>query len=296
MEAISVIYLNHFNSQVSLERVCYELTMLSKLLNVDHINDIDWSTFGRAEVLAMTSTDSFRSKRPNSQNFTLRILKGLCHEAYLTGQMPQSNYAAIMSIRSIRGRRTSARPVPEKDEILNIMACCETDGIIGTRDAAMISAALGCGLRRTEIADLRCREIDFEQCCLRIVGKGNKERLVFFCDIVAEKLEAWNRIRGLAGGTYFFVPIHKTGRILFERHMSDETVYQIIRRRSLAAIQHPVAPHDCRRFFASQLLDESVDINTVRLAMGHSDIRTTQIYDKRDETERLKRLSAISML
>lgn len=296
MKSITDTYLNHFDSSASRQRACYELGIISKLLNLSRIDDIDWSTFGRAEVLEMASSAAFRAKRPNSQNFTLRILKGLCREANLAGLMPESSYNAVASIQSVRGRRTNAREVPKKEEIIEILAHCAEDGEIGIRDAAIFAIALGCGLRRSEIANLKCSDLDFSQSSLRIVGKGNKERLVFFCEAVAARLEAWRRIRGSGGAGFFFVPIHKTGRLLVNRHINDETVYQIIRRRSSEVLNHPIAPHDFRRYFASELLDKSVDINTVRIAMGHSDIRTTMIYDKRDELERLKRISSITML
>lgn len=295
MESISEIYLNHFGSLDSRNRVEYELHAISRMLNITGIDEIDWSKFSRGDILSIAASAGFRAKRPNSQNFTLRILKGLCNEAYLAGLLPESRYLAIADIRTVRGERKSQRRVPGHSEILNILKNCDDDPI-GIRDAAIISVAVGCGLRRTEITDLKCTDVDLERQELRIIGKGNKERYVFFCDAVSERLRAWHNLRGDDGASFFFVPVHKTGRLLAERHMSDETVYQIIRRRSAEVLPNPISPHDIRRSFASQLLDHDVDLNTVRIAMGHSDIRTTQIYDKRDEMERLRRIGSIRLL
>ena len=240
MESISEIYLNHFGSLDSRNRVEYELHAISRMLNITGIDEIDWSKFSRGDILSIAASAGFRAKRPNSQNFTLRILKGLCKEAYLAGLLPESRYLAIADIRTVRGERKSQRRVPGHSEILNILKNCDDDPI-GIRDAAIISVAVGCGLRRTEITDLKCTDVDLERQELRIIGKGNKERYVFFCDAVSERLRAWHNLRGDDGASFFFVPVHKTGRLLAERHMSDETVYQMffqIRYRLTTSVAH----------------------------------------------------------
>lgn len=293
---LSEIYLKHFASNDSRIRVAYELANIAKLLGLSDVDKVDWERFERADVIELMAMPAVRCRKPASQNFTLRILKGLCTEAYLNGLLAENRLEAIRNIRNVRGIRQTSRTVPTMNDVSAIIADCEKDGMIGIRDAAIFAVAVGCGLRRTEIVNLRMRDIDFEKHELRIIGKGNKERIIFFSESVSSKLDAWDKLRGNDGSAYFFVPVLASGRLLTSRRMNDETVYQMMRRRSMEALNRVVSPHDMRRSFASTLLDANVDLNTVRIALGHSDIRTTQIYDRRDEIERLKRISAIAVV
>ena len=166
----------------------------------------------------------------------------------------------------------------------------------GIRDAAIIAIGLGCGLRRTEIAELEISNIDLDNHLLRVCGKGNKERIVGLNGTVQDYLDHWLRLRGVSGSAYCFTPIGKRSIILTSRHLNDETIYLIVQSRSLKAIGRAVSTHDLRRTFASHMLDKHVDLNTLRLLLGHSDIRTTQIYDRRDELARIISAGKISVL
>ncbi len=166
----------------------------------------------------------------------------------------------------------------------------------GVRDAAIIAIELGCGLRRTEIAELEISNIDLDNHLLRVCGKGNKERIVGLNGTVQDYLDHWLKLRGVSGSAYCFTPIGKRSIILTSRHLNDETIYLIVQSRSLKAIGRAVSTHDLRRDFASYMLDKHVDLNTLRLLLGYSDIRTTQIYARRDELARIISAGKISVL
>lgn len=291
---LSEIYLDHFDSIESRKRAKYELQSIARLLDIDDIDQVNWQEFSRPNVLAMMSLPQVKERKPSSQNFTLRILKGLCTEAFLKGLMSESHLRAIKTVKSIRGERKNNRHILTHSEIRLIFQKCDVDGQIGVRDAVIFALAIGCGLRRAELVNLKIRDVDLQHYQLKIIGKGNKERIVFFNASVATRLKAWIDVRGERKSPYLLLPFRKGDSAPIDRQINDETVYHVIRSRTDGLLNCAVSPHDLRRYFASRLLEAQIDINTVRLALGHSDIRTTQIYDKRDEIERLRKISRVS--
>lgn len=138
--------------------------------------------------------------------------------------------------------------------------------------------------------------IDFSNHLVRIIGKGNRERIIGLSESVCNYLQQWLDRRGSTGTSYCFVPLAKGEKLITSRHLNDETIYLIVQTRSLTAIGRTITPHDLRRAFASHLLANNIDINTLRIVMGHSDISTTQIYDRRDELARITTIAQIALL
>lgn len=138
-------------------------------------------------------------------------------------------------------------------------------------------------MRRAEVVGLTFRQIDKANRIITILGKGNKERRVAPSDEAWERLEEWLSLRGDDGCENVFVAVKKGDNIQRYWPLSESAIYQMLRYRGAQAAVDNFTPHDLRRTFATRLLDNGADINTVRLAMGHESIVTTQRYDKRDE-------------
>ena len=151
------------------------------------------------------------------------------------------------------------------------------------RDAAIIALAVACGMRRTEIASLRISNINCQNKIITILGKGNKERRVAPSDDAWERLADWLAIRGTEGCDNVFVAVKKGDNIQPFWPISASAIYQLLRARAIESRISAFTPHDLRRTFATRLLDAGADINTVRQAMGHSSVITTQRYDRRGE-------------
>ncbi|MCY3290759.1 tyrosine-type recombinase/integrase, partial [Acinetobacter pittii] len=146
----------------------------------------------------------------------------------------------------------------------------------GLRDRAMFEVLYACGLRVSELLNLRLELINLKQGYLRITGKGNKERLVplgqYACDWVERYLNEARPQFYKSSTDYLFLTQH--GGI-----MSRQNFWYAIKRYALQAnIQAELSPHTLRHAFATHLLNHGADLRVVQMLLGHSDLSTTQIY------------------
>lgn len=147
---------------------------------------------------------------------------------------------------------------------------------LGLRDRAMFEVIYACGLRVSELINLRLDLINLKQGYLRVLGKGNKERLVPMGQVACEWVEKYltkSRPQLYKTATdYLFLTQH--GGI-----MSRQNFWYAIKRYALIAnIQAELSPHTLRHAFATHLLNHGADLRVVQMLLGHSDLSTTQIY------------------
>ena len=148
----------------------------------------------------------------------------------------------------------------------------------------MISVFQSTGLRREEMANARRVDYDPGERRLTIIGKGGKSREVFLHPVAAAYLGRWLSITRKIRGA-LFCPIDRWGNVV-PRHMSKEAVGNAIAKRYPEAGLPKLSPHDFRRTFAGDLLDNGVDLVRVQQLMGHSTPITTSGYDRRPSKER----------
>ncbi|XOZ33718.1 site-specific tyrosine recombinase XerD [Halomonadaceae bacterium KBTZ08] len=152
-----------------------------------------------------------------------------------------------------------------------------TDDAIELRDRAMMELLYACGLRVSELVALRLSQVNRRQGVVRLLGKGNKERLVPLGEEALEWLEQYlQQARpGLAEGTGSdaLFPGGRGG------HLTRQAFWYRIRRYAVrAGIRKPLSPHTLRHAFATHLLNHGADLRVVQMLLGHSDLSTTQIY------------------
>jgi integrase/recombinase XerD len=153
---------------------------------------------------------------------------------------------------------------------------------LGLRDRAMVELLYACGLRISELLNLPVREIYFKEKFVRILGKGDKERLV----PVSERCLNWikkyldrcrprlDRMRRAEGMTFLNARGYPMSRMGF---------WKIVRTLVVqSGIKKEVHPHTFRHSFATHLLEGGADLRAVQEMLGHSDISTTQIYTHLD--------------
>lgn len=172
--------------------------------------------------------------------------------------------------------RTLPDSLSETDVELLLNAPEITDKL-GFRDRTMLEMLYATGLRVSELVELKFGQINFRQGCVRIVGKGDKERLV----PVGEEAMDWTErylstarqaILGNRQSDYLFVTNRGTS-------MTRQAFWHIIKRyAALAGIDKHLSPHTLRHAFATHLLNHGADLRVVQLLLGHSDLSTTQIY------------------
>ena len=145
----------------------------------------------------------------------------------------------------------------------------------GVRNSLIIELIYQTGLRRSEVADLEDANVDVEKKQLKVLGKGNKERVVPFGMDLAGKIVEYRKIREQEIDlctTKFFV--HKSGT-----HLNPMHIYYIVRKMMGAVTtQEKRSPHVLRHTFATTLLNDGADVNSIKELLGHETLAATQVY------------------
>jgi integrase/recombinase XerD len=164
-----------------------------------------------------------------------------------------------------------------------IMACIEGVDLsadFGYRDRAILEVLYACGLRVSELTDLCWSRIIADPGLIRVIGKGNKERLVPIGEHALAALEQHKRftpITALSGQEdYIFLNFHG-------RRISRVSVFQIVKKYcGLAGIRKSVSPHTFRHSFATHLVEAGAGLRLVQALLGHESLTTTEIYTHLD--------------
>ncbi len=153
------------------------------------------------------------------------------------------------------------------------------------RDRAILTLLYATGMRASELAGLGVRDLNFNIGIVRVMGKGNKERIVPVAQAAMDTVRKYIRSgrAALAAETASRMFLSRTGRPL-----AREDVYRTVRKYvRRAAIRGKVSPHTLRHAFATHLLAHGANLRSVQEMLGHADISTTQIYTHVD-ADRLK--------
>jgi len=158
-----------------------------------------------------------------------------------------------------------------------LLAAPNTNQPLGFRDRTMLELLYATGLRVSELTELNFQQINFRQGCLRISGKGDKERLVPFGEEALDWLERYiNGAREIILGNRQSDELFVTAR---GSSMTRQAFWHIIKRYAKQAeIDQHLSPHTLRHAFATHLLNHGADLRAVQMLLGHSDLSTTQIY------------------
>lgn len=166
------------------------------------------------------------------------------------------------------------------DEMFRMLAGAEKGSISGGRDLAVIEVLYSCGLRVSEVCSLDIPSVDPEQRMVRVVGKGNKERMVpigrkalgAVKHYLAETVSLRRRAGHAAGEGPLFLNT-RGGRL------TARSVGRIVKQHALkSGLDHSVSPHALRHSFATHLLEGGADLRSVQELLGHASLSTTQRY------------------
>ena len=285
--------------------------------HVEHFLDAMWSERGLAEnTLSAYRADLVGLSRwLDEQGTPINSARREHLLAFLAwrvqqGTRPRSTARQLSSIRRFyryllrEGRITEdpstridmpklGRPLPKsltESEVEALLKAPVTDEPLGIRDRAMLELLYATGLRVSELVNLRLSQVNLRQGVVRVLGKGDRERLV----PMGEEAQSW--IEKYMGKARLEILNEQQTDYLFPTrrsdHMTRQAFWHIIKRYSQKAdIRTSLSPHTLRHAFATHLLNHGADLRVVQMLLGHSDVSTTQIYTH-VARERLKDLHA----
>ena len=173
-------------------------------------------------------------------------------------------------------RLRKSRPLPKlmsESDVEALLLAPDVATQKGLRDRCMLEVLYATGLRVSELVNLTLSQVDLAAGLVRVVGKGDKERLVPFGDEAGRWLTAWLAKRPpRPAGPYFFA-----GRA--GKAMSRQNFWQRVKLyASQAGITPLPSPHTLRHAFATHLLNHGADLRAVQMLLGHANVTTTEIY------------------
>lgn len=172
------------------------------------------------------------------------------------------------------------RKIPEylnKEEINQFFLSFNDDNLINSRNKIMVLFMYLTGLRVSELVNLKISQLYLNDKYIRIIGKGSKERFIPINDLLIEPLNQYLKItrQNILEFNYSdYLFINKNGKPI-----TRQGFFKIIKKHALLAmINKNISPHTIRHSFATHLINNGVDLRSVQILLGHSDISTTQIY------------------
>ena len=225
------------------------------------------------------------ASKATSANRRLTVLKRYFRWALREHRLTQDPTLKLQSARqALRVPKTMSEA--QVDDLLR----APDESPLGLRDSAMLELLYASGLRVSELVSLKTYHLGMNEGVLRIMGKGNKERLVPFGQVARESINTY-----LAEGRPAILGGQQTEDLFVTARgsaMSRVMFWMLVKKYArVAGILSPLSPHTLRHAFATHLLNHGADLRAVQLLLGHADISTTTIYTH-VARERLKSLHA----
>lgn len=247
---------------------------------IKHLDGVDLTTIHA--FLLQHGAPGKISRRTNARRISsLKSFFDFLVRENLVGQNP------FASVDLPKSGKTLPKALSEK-EVKSLLAPPATATPIARRDHAMLFLLYATGLRVSELVGLPLAACNLNAGFVRVIGKGNKERLIPFGDLARQKVEDYLKIARplvLQGKRSNFLFVTRRGTC-----MTRLRFWQIVRKNALAAgITKDISPHMIRHSFATHLLSHGADLRAVQMMLGHADIATTQIYTHIDQA-RLKNI------
>lgn len=230
----------------------------------------------RDDVLAFTVTLRERQMAPSSIERKLSAVKGF-HRFLVREGITENHPTARVPLPKVPDRLPE---VVSLDAVGALLSQPFPDGPVGLRDRAILEVLYGCGLRVGELVGLDTLDVELDHGHLRVLGKGDKERLVPLAGMASTALAAYLRTGRSALRTRRSLGPATSAVFLSQRgsRLSRQAVYAMVRSYGAAVGIEGLHPHTLRHSFATHLLEGGADLRALQEMLGHSDISTTQVY------------------
>lgn len=165
------------------------------------------------------------------------------------------------------------------EEVSSIIDSVQGSGMSAVRDRAILEMLYGCGLRVSELCGLLISHVYLEEGFVRVVGKGDKERLVPLGEMAADAFAQWLEVRPESPRYSDVAFLNRFGAPL-----SRVSVFNMVKKQALlAGITKEISPHTFRHSFATHMIENGADLRIVQEMLGHENILTTEIYTHVDQ-------------
>lgn len=269
--------LNDYNYYLRMERAMSPNTVASYCSDVEFFLQYYRSTLSELQpehVADFILSRDFLSKR--SQARLLSSLRSFCTWLVLEGLLKDNPCDRVDAPKLGR----NLPDVLSVDEVAAVIGTADTTTWMGLRDRALLEVLYGCGLRVSEAVSLKISNFYLEDSFIRVVGKGNKERIVPVGEMAVAAVMAYLESRPAEFSGVDDLFLNRYGKVL-----SRVSAFNAVKKMTLAAgINKSVSPHTFRHSFATHLIENGADLRVVQEMLGHESVATTEIYTHVDSS------------
>lgn len=269
-------------SQNSIDNYALDVKKLMSYLEINNINTTPISI--TSEIIQQFIYEVAKNVNARSQS---RIISGLrSFFSYLIFE----DYRTSNPLELIESPKIG-RKLPDtlsEEEIDNIINAIDLSKPEGERNRAMLETLYGCGLRVSELINLKISDLFFEEGFIKVTGKGDKQRFVPIIDVTQKYISIYrNDIRkhiNIKAGFEDTLFLNRRGK-----QLTRAMIFTIIKQLAVKInLKKSISPHTFRHSFATHLLQNDADLRSIQLMLGHESITTTEIYVHLDKSHLTK--------
>jgi integrase/recombinase XerD len=279
-------YLKGFQDYLKLERSLSKHSIDAYLNDVDKLQQYFLYIDKKLILTEITLKDlrdfvNWLNKNGMMANTQARVISGI---KSFFGYLRQENItnddpSGLLEAPKLSRKLPDTLSIHEINQLIEAIDASKPEGM---RNKAILELLYGCGLRVSELTELRISNIFAESEFIKVLGKGDKERLVPIGSVALKLLEIYvSQVRvhlNIKKGHEDFIFLNRNGS-----HLSRISVFNLIKNLALKiGIQKSISPHTFRHSFATHLIEGGADLRAVQEMLGHASITTTEIYTHLD--------------
>ena len=163
------------------------------------------------------------------------------------------------------------------EEIYSLLESVDISTTLGLRNRLLLELIYATGMRLNEVANLKLKAINYQDKTIRVMGKGNKERIVYYGEYAEKYLNSYiksarKELLKNKNNEYLFIN-------RFGNRLHDEGIENVLKKQvKVICLKHKISIHTLRHTFATHLLNNGADIKTVQELLGHASLATTEVY------------------
>lgn len=287
IENPALMYLATLGSKDSYRCMKSKLNKFARFFGYQGLVDCDWKSMQPNHITIFLTAQSWGSAR--TYNCYLSAIKSVALNAWRNKQIDLDQFQRIKSLKQRRIFRAPSGRAISPEESASLIRSLNNNSLRTIRNRAIFFLMLGCGLRRAEVCDLKLKQVSIKNKSAKIIGKGNKERTIYFPGAVLEVLKNWLDARSLnkdeIDAGFVFGRIDNRQSLHLDIPLDPSSITRIVEKlvSETENLEGRLTPHDLRRTFATRLISKNVDIVEVQKLMGHASVATTGNYVRKDE-------------